>query len=333
VTRNRLTHSTRAVAVAALALAIAGCGGAQASPQAAGPAPATSNADAAKALAAYDRTNNEVNAAFDVDGLDRIEAPPMRTSSRAWLRIKQELERPIPPSVSKDAKFLSPAGNAHPRWFVAVATSVRGGVPSARPGYTVFVQKSEGAPWLAAYSARPTEPVAPLVTNGAGAVEALSDPTGLAITPAALGAAIFKHYTARTTADQFARTPALDDQLSAGYRVGKEMYAARDWVLSRTLNKSSYPTYALRTKDGGALAFTASVVTDRVKSADEDDSVTLDAGSNEAALNGHPEGLKTRQLTIQRLQMFLTYIPPKANGQQIRVLAYSDTPIKVTSAD
>jgi hypothetical protein len=320
-----------AVAAAGCAL-VAGCGPAgQAAGRTNAPAPALTIQQAADVQAAYDKGNNEINQAYDAGAVPRIETLPLQTTSQAWLKIRQQQKQQIPPTNYSGGTFFVPPAGGFPRWFISAATRVRGGVPSARPVYTVFTQQADGLPWLAAYTMAPADTVPAVRTNAAGAAAILTDATGLAVNPATLSAAIFAHSTAATPVDGdgLARTPALDDQLTAGYRVGVETVGARGWVLTRTLDPTTYPSYLLRTTDGGALAFTADVVVDTTKASGAKGTVTLDAGSNEAALAGRPAGFTARQLVIQRLQTFLTYIPPKGSGQKIRVLAYNDTPVNV----
>jgi hypothetical protein len=222
-----------------------------------------------------------------------------------------------------------PAAGGYPRWFVSVGVRVRGGVPSPRPVYTVFTQQATGAPWLAGYTDDPGDTVPAVRTNAAGAVAAPTSTSGLLMDPADLSAAVFAHAVAPTTpTDRFAHTAALDDQLSAGLHVGAQTLAAKGWTYGRVLDPTSFPRYLLTTTDGGVLAFTATIVVDRME-ARAGHQVELDAGSNEAALDGLPEGMSARRFTIRRLQTFLTYIPPKGSGQKVQVLAYNDAPISV----
>jgi len=320
-----------ALAGAVLLLTTAACGTAAGAAQT-GPPPALTAEQAAGVQAAYDKGNNENNKAHDVSGLSRIEASPLLTLSQAAMKIDQAREQPpIPPIFHDGATFLIPAAGRYPRWFVSVATSIRGGVPSARPSYTVFTQRAEGAPWKAAYDVAPLDTVPAVRTNPAGAAAVVTDPATLVLKPAALDEAIFTHYTDRTQTDKFGRTAALDDRLGAGYDTGVETLAGRGSTLTRTLEESAQPSYVLATTDGGALAFTASIVTDTLTPADGNGTVELQADTNEAALAGEPDGLTARQISIRRLQTFLTYIPTWVSGKKIRVLAYTDMPIKVST--
>ncbi len=305
----------------ALLLLVAGCGAAHQAVATEQPAsPVLSNSAAAEVVTAYDRGNNELNAALNATGLAGIETEPLRTSSDAWLRITKTRGQTVPLITSGDPRFIVPSGA---QWFVASSNRVRGGVPSPRPVYTVFT-KSDGGKWLAAYSLTPLDDAPPPAVNAASAATAVTDFADLLVQPESVGKAVLDHYTAGLAGqDDFARSAALDDQLANGYAVGLDVLRSKGRTLQRSLEPASHPVYAVRTTDGGVLAFTAAAVVDVIKGA----SVTFDASSNEAAL---PGGQRTaNQFRVTRLQTYLTYIPTKSSGSQAKVLAFTDTPVSV----
>src|SRR5262245_61366715 len=134
----------RAVLVLAAGWALAGCASAAHGAEQAAPPPALTTAQAASVQAAYDTGNNQVNHTYDINGISRIETPPLQLASRAWLRIRQQQRQVIPPSNQNGGTFLVPPAGGYPRWFLSLAVRVRGGVPSARPVYTLFTQQSPG---------------------------------------------------------------------------------------------------------------------------------------------------------------------------------------------
>ncbi|TWP50479.1 hypothetical protein FKR81_20100 [Lentzea tibetensis] len=320
-----------ALALAGAALmgtaALAGCGTEK--PAAAVGQPAVlSAAEAAEVVAGYDRANNEVNATLNAEALARIEAPPLRTTSEAWLRITKQQARSIPLITSNDPRFIVPSGTGHPRWFVATANRVQGGVPSPRPTYSVFTQQQPGAPWLVAYSLAPMEDAPAPALNGASAATAVTDVADLLVRPENLGQAIFDHYAKDLTGkDDFAKSTALDDQLANGFKVGRNVLRTKGRELTRTVSATELPRYALRTEDGGVLVFTASTVVDVIKASAPGGLVTFEPGTNEAALAGKT-GAKA--FAITRLHAFLTHIPTKASGAQVKVLAFADAPISIS---
>jgi hypothetical protein len=308
-----------------LAGAVAGCGAAQqavATEQLAA-APVLSNSAAADVVAAYDRGNNEINAALNATGLAGIETQPLRTGSEVWLRITKARGQSVPLITSSDPRFIVPSGA---QWFVATTNRVRGGVPSPRPVYTLYT-RSDNGPRLAAYSLTPMDDVPAPAVNAASAATAVTDFADLLVAPEALSKAVLNHYTAGLAGkDDFARSTALDEQLANGFAVGQDVLRGKGRTLQRTLDSATHPIYAVRTADGGVLAFTAATVVDVIR-ATSGGAVTFEADSNEAALLGGPRS--ANQFRVTRLQTYLTYIPTKASGAQAKVLAFSDTPITV----
>ncbi|TWP44960.1 hypothetical protein FKR81_40470 [Lentzea tibetensis] len=280
-------------------------------------------------LAGYYVANNDIYKGLDVGGLMRIEVPPLRTLNQALLTINKELGRVTAPVTHDGATFLLPTTGEYPRWFVSIATGLRGGVPSVRPVYTLFTQRARGAPWLAAYQVSPVESVPTVHTNDGGAARVVKETAGLAIDPAGLGGAVLAHYVEHSHDDGFAPSIALDEQLAANYRVNKQNMTGRGWKLSRELEDVTHPVHLLATTDGGVLAFTASTVTDTIEPLDRSGSVSLDTNSNEASLLRMSAGMTSKKLEIERLQMFLTHIPSKSSGQKVRVLSFNDAPINI----
>ncbi|MET9634692.1 hypothetical protein ABZX92_45360 [Lentzea sp. NPDC006480] len=289
-------------------------------------APALSNVDAQSVIAAYDRGNNQANSALDPAMLAEIEAPPLRTTSEAALRIAKKLAKTVPLITSNDTRFLVPADA---NWFVVMSNRVRGGVPSPRPTYTLFTRGDNGK-WLATYSLLTTEDVPPADMNSAAAASAVVDFADLLIPPADLGKQLLEHYTRGLAGkDSFARSVALDDQLTNGYVVGQQVMAGRGYSLQRTLAPASHPIFALRTNDGGALVFSATTVVDSIKADAVDGAVTLNPTGNEAALlSGGSQTAPAFRVT--RVQTYLTYVPKKSE-LKAKVLAFTDTPVETSA--
>lgn len=311
-----------------LLAALAGCGADKDAAATEQPAasPVLSNTEATEVISGYDRGNNEVNAALNVDGLAGIETAPLRTSSEAFLRVTKNRAQSVPLITSSDPRFIVPSDA---QWFVAMSNRARGGVPSPRPVYTVFTRSGNGT-WLAAYSLTALDEVPPVAVNAASAASAATDFADLLVRPEAVGKAVLDHYAAGLAGkDDFARSVALDEQLGNGYAAARQVLEAKGRTLQRSLDPATYPMYVLRTADGGGLAFTASTVIDVIKATSPQGSVTLEANTNEAALLG--SGPRTaRQFRVARLQTYLTYIPTRQSGAQAKVLAFNDTPISVS---
>ena len=81
--------------------------------------------------------------------------------------------------------------------------------------------------------------------------------------------------------------------------------------------------------DGGVLAFTAGAVLDTLTAAAPGGQVTLDPNTPEAATLGKPDGAHAHTFTMDRLQMFLSYIPPAGAAATVQLLAYDDAVLAV----
>ena len=316
------------------ALLLAGCGSGNGTVGAA-PSPAAPSVTAAQAAAvvqAYQRKNNKVNADADSAGLAAIETSPLRTADQALMTISTNLKQSAQPITYTDPQFVSPAQTGFPRWFLSISLRVIGGVPAPQPTYDVYVQDAPSAPFLAAFALTPVdqENVGPFALNAAGAATPVTSSTGLLLAPSDLGRAITAHYLQGLRGkDAFSYSAVLDDDLGTGFVTAVRLLNSEGVRLTRILNSVDPRSFVLRTADGGALAFTADVVTDYLTTTTPNAQVSLGAGSNDAALAGKPQGLAAKSLTIERLEMFMTYIPTTASGMQAKVLAYSETAVSV----
>lgn len=329
--RNRAV-SLSAPVIAGLLLTGCGTGTAGVSGAASATPGGTTSSQALAAVHAYDRGNNTVNKSFDVKGLDHLETVPLRTSSQAYMKIDQELRAPVPPINNSNPKFVIPAQSGYPRWFLSISQRIRGGVPSPQPTYTVFVQKDTSAPFLAAYELTPTddEPLPKLARGPEGAPSAVTSGNGLAIPLGDLDEEITDHYVKGLAGqDDFAPSETLDNQLGAGYTLGVKALQKEGVSLRRSVDHDIPQRYALRTSEAGALVFSAVVVRDQLTSASPGHLAKLRSGSNDAALLGKPEGATAKQFTIERLEMFMTYVPTTASHAKVKVMAYSETGISI----
>ncbi len=311
-----------AVPVALLLVSAVACGTGQPTTEQAA-APALSNAAAADVVAAYDQANNGVNATLDPAGLPDIETRPLRTSSESWLRITKAHNETVPLITSSDTRYVVPSNAS---WFVATSNRARGGVPTPRPVQVVHVL--EDGKWRAAYSLTPLDDVPSPAVNAASAATAVTDFSDLSMRPEEVGKEILDHYVTGRAGTDFLRSAALDDQLANGFAVGRQVLKTKGRSLDRSLGTTTHPVFAVRTTDGGVLAFTAATVVDVITATDPGAVVTLDPKSNEGALLAD-RPISAPRFEVIRLQTYLTYLPARTSGAQARVLAYSDTPISV----
>ncbi|MER7983339.1 hypothetical protein [Streptomyces sp. NPDC095817] len=292
------------------------------------------SSQAQSTIAAYDDENNRVNRDLDLDGVAGIETAPLRTSSEAWMKVSRQLKSKVPAIRSTRPTFITPTVTSGQRWFLAICQRVRGGVPSPQPTFSIFVENANHSSFLAAYSLTPvTHEEMPSFAQGAdGHALAVTAGAGLAIAPSVLNRVITDHYAKhRKGEDGLAFSESLDNQLGAGFRLGVEGLGKQGVQLSRTLDeKSRFPRYAVRTSDGGALVFSSAIVKDSLRSTTGSGVVKLRRGGNDAALLGRPEGASSHAFHIERLQLFMTYVPSAKSGKKAKLLAFSETAISVT---
>lgn len=327
------THGLVAGLVLVCLLPLAGCGSATPSGDAAPAVPpiiSTSKADSV--LTAYGIGNNQVNSTADAAGLAKIESAPLRLASEAELEAGKVLGQSVPLIKYTDPRFMIPSRSDGPLGFVSMSTRLHGGVVATNQTYTVFTQQNKGAPWLAAYAITPPAEVqVPAVAlNGASAATAVADFGDLALQPDDLAQRIFAHYEQDTAGrDVFGPSAALDDQLGNGYKAALRVLRDKGPQLVRAVRPNPPQVFALRTVDGGALVFSTSTLVDVLKPLDLAGTVSLSAGSDEAALLGKAAGATAPSFAITRQQNFLTHVPTRASGKPVVVLAYTDFPVSV----
>jgi hypothetical protein len=289
-------------------------------------------AQAAAVVQTYEQKNNAVNATADSAGLATIETSPLRSADQALMTISTTLKQKASVITDTNTQAVIPAQSGHPHWFLSISRRVIGGVPASQPTYDIYVQDGSSSPFLAAYALTPIdqEDIGPFALNKAGAATSVTSTAGLLMAPSDLGRAITDHYVrGLRTKDAFGYSAALDDSLGTGFNEGVKVLKSRGIALTRAVASVDPQSYALRTADGGAVAFTAVTVTDRLVATTPKAMASLRAGSNDAALLGKPKGATAKSFTINRLEMFMTYIPTKAAGTKVKVLAYSETAVSV----
>ena len=353
--RRRRAAPALALAVA-VAFTLAGCGHGKDNATAAPPsrqtraaAPGTlTQAEAQAVLARYVAANNAANAVLDVQAIQRIEVAPASVVSATGLKILKSQQGTAPAVTYQAQRFVfPPATPGSPRWFVALVSVTSAGGTAHKPKYLLFRQQSTdpGAPWRVAYYPTILADQQPPAMDGDSQGNALGVvPSALLLGPAGLARTIFDSYAKGSgsgsgsgsgdggAAAPFAATLPLQI-LDAGYTTGVQTLASQGVQLSRSLLPTAYPTYLVRTVDGGALVFVADQVRDRYTPKAAGTPVKLDQGSREAAVAGRPQGLTASQVTVTRTQVFLCYVPPRSNpGAGVQILSYDDVPTTVVTS-
>jgi hypothetical protein len=293
-------------------------------------------AQATRLVYTYSAVNNLVNSSYSA-ALDRtIEESPASVASITGLKIAKTQGSAIPATQYFGSTFAVPRITGYPRLLLAITHLRSSGTTLPYTIYLLFVQDAAGAPWRVAYYPFSTGqvPVPAVATSADDSAPAVTSGTGLLADPAVLSAAIYAHATGQNaSAVPLAPTPELDQQLTAGYASGVQQYNSQGVNVHETLLSAAFPSYLVRTQGGGALAFTADEVRDLLVPMHSEGSVHLAQGSGEAALAGQPGGATASGYSVIRLQMFMSYIPPRnAPGNGVEVLSYADYPISVSLA-
>lgn len=330
-----------ATALLAVLTLTAACGTAHSSGSAGGAAGSAawtpvSIAQATRLVYTYSAVNNRVNSSYSAALDQTIEESPASVASVTGLQIDKTQGSAIPATQFFAGSFAVPRITGYPRLLLAITHLRSSGTTMPYTVYLLFVQDAAGAPWRVAYYPDSTGqvPVPAVATSADDSAPAVTSSAGLLADPAALTGAIYAHATGQNASASgvpLAPTPELDQELTAGYTSGVAQYNSQGVNVYQTLLPATYPIYLIRTKGGGALAFTADEVRDLLVPMRSGGSVYLAQGSGEAALAGQPGGATASGYSVVRLQMFMSYIPPQNSpGNGVEVLSYADYPISVS---
>jgi hypothetical protein len=315
--------------------ALTGCGGASADADSSRQAerkPPVSVAEATDIVRRYDEANNAANARYDTAALHQIETAPAVVTSEARLVQARALRQTVEQVTHPPRQVVIPRTTGYPRWFVALAPVVKSGAATPRAKYLLFVQDAAKGPWRVAYYPYPADDNVSVALDVSpdGGAPLVTDARGLAADPAQLNQAIYDHYEGNGDGPvRLAPTVALEQQLTNGFRLGQQQMKARGVTFVRKFVQTTYPSYLIRMADGGVLAFTAGAVLDTLTAAAPGGQVTLDPNTPEAATLGKPDGAHAHTFTMDRLQMFLSYIPPAGAAATVQLLAYDDAVLAV----
>ncbi|WP_016906768.1 hypothetical protein [Streptomyces xiaopingdaonensis] len=220
--------------------------------------PAADRAEAKKALAKFTAANNRANSRLDTDLNATIETGALGAIDQAGLRARkgagQDRSDAYKPLRLTDARFLIPEQAGWPKFFVADTKSNR---QDDTRWLFVFQRNSHGAPWKASYLAVVAEKQLPRFARDAdGRAKAVAPGgAGLATDPAKLGKT-YTRYLEDGSGDLFAPGPFTDRTRAERDKQLKQTNVRNEYVDQPGV-APQYPTFGLRTKDGGALVFFA----------------------------------------------------------------------------
>ena len=258
----------------------------------------------------YQLVNNTANSQRDGTLESSVEAVPQITIDQAEYNIQRVAGKAYPPGNYRNPRFYIPSLPANARkWFAVDATIGSGS--NATDQLLVFVRQKPGA-WKL-YSAPSTMTVGrqlPIAMNPAGTATAVaSDEPGLAIAPSQLPALHAGLLDGRPVSPGFANGRWTSAEIQ-GIESFKAAYGRSGWSYHDTWAATGYPSYSLRTADGGALVWY--FLKDRqtwVRISGQ----PLQPGLVVRALAGKTQ--VTHRLTISSISEFVAIIPPAGGGQ------------------
>jgi len=215
-------------------------------------APSVTLQEAASVLEDYVKRNNAANKAKSAKLLAEYEGGSSFAIDKAGYASSGKGDEYLPFSYTKPA-YTVPAAKEG-RWFLITAKGKIGSHVAMVPTYLLFAHN--GMSWRQLYAPnvfndQPADELPELAASGPAAAVAQSDATGLLMSPTAFAKSYAAHLAGKGTGSRFA-----PDGLTATARSNR--IKMKQWAkLTETVRPATtYPSYALRTADGGALAFT-----------------------------------------------------------------------------
>ncbi|MCC5034735.1 hypothetical protein DMH02_016270 [Streptomyces sp. WAC 00631] len=276
--------------------------------------PAVTKAEAAKALErftdGYNRANRELDPALGA----RVETGALQTMGEADLkarRVKNPDGLPdYPPLKLTDARFAIPRQAGWPKFFVADTDSNR----DDNRWLLVFTRSALDDPWKAAYlSILSRDEVPEFAVDEDGYAEPVTGGRGSALlTDPAKISKTYTDYLGSGEGELFADGYATSAQLA--YRK-RESKTPKYWTqfADQPARPPQYRTVALRTEDGGALAFFAAHHTQKQTMAEGFTINKINDQKANALLTGKAE----KSLTLVRISQSAVSIPPKGDAGKV----------------
>ncbi|MBC6458502.1 hypothetical protein [Actinomadura sp. HBU206391] len=277
----------------------------------------------------YATTMNLANRRFDrrrATLAETASALQMRSAQYTYYRANKW---PIQPRRYTAPSGATPAFTGYPRWFFA-ALAFRGSGPVSRD-VPVFVQKSAGAPWQAAYV-----PLAAGSTFALGKSIRVADvpdvvppgDAGLVLPPDRL-ASSYADVLSRGTRSANARQFRLSGLLTARFRyvrTNREVLPKLNWKGYYRPRASAHPTYAVRTTSGGALVWCAVDFATAARNQGNRKITFTVASYGDQARAFLGKLLISKSYTGLEREEILAYVPPKGKGK-IQILAQRWSPL------
>ncbi|MCF6521859.1 hypothetical protein [Streptomyces sp. JJ36] len=271
--------------------------------------PAVAKAEAEKVLKRFQRVNNKATEAYDAKLNATVEAGSLGAIDQAGLRARKKVhpegDEDHTPLRLTDARFLIPEQAGWPKFFVADAESNR----SDGRWLLVFSRSGVEERWKATYLAVVAEEEIPEISVGEdGLAEAVppGKQAGLTVAPGELS----ERYTdyLQEGGEGFAPGPHTSDWREQRAENAEKPGVRTEWA-DLPAEPPQYPSFALRTEDGGALAF---FTTHHHKKQTVAKGYTpqVDDPYVKALLTGTPE----KSVTYVRISGQAVTVPPRAGG-------------------
>ncbi|POX37622.1 hypothetical protein C3486_27560 [Streptomyces sp. Ru73] len=277
--------------------------------------PALSKAEAGKVLKQFVAGYNKANTGQDPAATSAYETGALQDIDAAVIKTDRRMGRGganFQPLVLRDAHYTIPRQAGWPKFFVADALPNR----KTDRWFLAFTRNGPQEKWKAAYLLSLKEDQVPeFATDADGyakAVPAGKGAGGLVVDPGKLGTAYAK-YLMTGEGETFAPGPYTD-----GLRQQRAATAKQPGKRIRSIDQAyEFPAMALRTKDGGALAFFAT---------NHFQNKTLYAGSTvnitpetEAVLDGPKK--KTNKMTYTTVSEQVVKVPAAKDGGRVAFLS------------
>ncbi|GAA3964270.1 hypothetical protein GCM10023085_53530 [Actinomadura viridis] len=298
------------------------------------PIPALTQAEAKIALALYAKRSNAVHRRLDPRLASSVYTGSSLQMEIAKYRVFKANRVKIQQSRYGQTLAAAPLFSAHPKWFFAAMTD-RGDSPAVRD-LVVLVQDRAGGPWRAAYTPLSTRKVTGALAPG---VDVADNPAVVPAADSSLGTAPGQVSAAiADVLNQGSRSPhlrsfVLPDWAKERYRALREdrkVFRRNGWTGTAAYAASRAPVYAVRTKSGGALVWTAVELREDFRHTGRGNGITWEHDSWGDLLKPTTGRSKVNRAltTVERLEL-AAYVPPKGRGR-IQFLATRWAPISIT---
>jgi hypothetical protein len=300
-----------------------------------GPAfPQVTVAQAKQQLTAFVAANSRANTHLDEKVLAQIETGSALVVDRADFRARKSIKAsPYPAADMVDVTVYPPRLGTYPRWFLTRGHWKDAGKAADKTWkYELIEQQKAGGPWLEMAGpneyAVSTVPQPQIKTDADGlATQVPADATGLLLAPRDVAA-----YYAADLMDKPFPYPDAQFALDPDGWLGQAAENRQNMSDSATVTDTAapatqYPTYAVRTLDGGALVDTTVTFNERY---DVYPGHWVDNTDGDGFLpKGHHY---THHMEQDRLVNVLVYVPPANSTDKLRVVANYAGVIKVDAS-